>query len=734
MTATHQAVTLNKVPVSIAAYDAKALDTRSIRTVTDLVRQTPGIDVAAGYASPLLQRISIRGIDSSAGAPTTAIYIDDAAIQAPVGGLNYAGSTVPQIFDLERVEVLRGPQGTLFGAGAEGGAVRFITPTPSLTQTSIYAKGAIGVVEGGGVGGEIGGAIGTPIITDTLGLRLSYSHRWDAGYVDRLGWDGATNDTNANSAQVDILRAALQYKPVDGVSLVPSVYYQRYAINDTGQIWQSLSDRHEGSYVNGFAEKQPARDAYVLPSLRTVVRTGQVEFTAITSFLHRSVTQDRDQTNIMGGTYLGAPYPELADGTVVSTVFHSHSVQNNFAQELRLASADNDAALHWQVGLYYSNVRQTSTGTLNSPYFDAALIETYGVSSELFYGAELIDGTKLYDGNEHTRERQLAAYASLDLKVTPTLTLTAAGRYGVDKIDYQITERDPSFGTTDPSYNNGAKKEMPFTPKFAVSWQRTPDQLVYASASKGFRAGGVNSTLPQECSADLAAIGYDSTPRTYDSDTTWSYEVGNKSRLLGGALSLDASAFYVKWNNIQQALRLGCYYSLVLNSGKAVSKGFDLNLSLRASKALSLGGSVGYTDAKYTQDVVNDAGVIALDGQTLGQSPWSLDLWVDYRFEAFTHPSYIRIQDSFKSRNNGLYGQQMAASPTYDANFAPDQAYNSFDVRLGTSVGIADLALVVQNAFNEQQYRSTISLSASPEILSTVQRPRYFGLEAIVRY
>ena len=734
VTATKQAVALNKVAISISAYDSKALDTRSIHNVTDLARQTPGVNVSTGFVSPMEQRISVRGIDSTAGAATTAVYVDDTAIQSPVGGLNYAGSTVPQIFDLERVEVLRGPQGTLFGASAEGGAIRFITPTPSLTTVSTYAKVSLGKIDGGATGGEVGFAIGAPIIEDKAGFRLSYGHRLDAGYVDRVSWANGERTRNVNSGDVDVARLAVLLQPTEWLSLTPAVFYQKYAINDTALQWRSLSKIGDGDFVTGFANRQPAVDNYVLPSLRTVISGAGLELTSVTSWLQRHQTQSRDQTNIMGGAYLGASYPTLSSGEAVSTMFNTHSRQQNFAEELRLANTDADSRLKWQLGVYYSLVRQRSYGVLDSPNFNAALLETYGVDSEVFYGAPLVNGSQLYNGSEFTRERQLAAFANLDYKITPDLTLTLAGRYGKDEIDYEIVERDPSFGTSAPSFNEGRLKEKPFTPKVALSWQRTDDQLYYAAASKGFRAGGVNSTLPRECSADLASLGFTSTPRTYEADSTWNYEVGNKSRLLGGRLAVDSSAFFVRWNNIQQAVRLGCFYSVVLNSGQAESKGFDMNVSYRATSDLSIGGSVGYTDAKYTHTVVSAGGVIAQDGQTLGSTPWSLEFWLDYKFTALGLPAYIRIQDNYKSRNDGLYGQQIAASAQYDANFLPDDAYNHLDLRLGMKIKSLDVALFAQNALNDHPKFITQSLPASPEVLQTSLRPRYVGIEAIFRY
>ena len=170
VTATKRSESASKVPISITAYSQEGLDQRGIRDIRDVANQTPGLDISRASTGGSGQtRISIRGIDSTAGAATSAVYIDDTPIMARNSSLNYNGTTLPFLFDLERVEVLRGPQGTLFGASSQGGAVRFVTPTPSLSEFNIYGRAAINTVKHGGTGYEGGLAVGVPIVDGSLG-------------------------------------------------------------------------------------------------------------------------------------------------------------------------------------------------------------------------------------------------------------------------------------------------------------------------------------------------------------------------------------------------------------------------------------------------------------------------------------------------------------------------------------------------------------------------------------
>src|SRR3984885_2632680 len=213
VTATRHEESLSKVPVSVSAYTQEDMDQKGMKDFTDIVRFTPGVSIDQTGTN----NISIRGISSSGGAGTTGIYIDDTPIQMRSLGFN-PDDTLPKTFDLDRVEVLRGPQGTLFGAGSEGGTVRYILTQPSLTKDSTYARSEVSFTQYGEPNCDAGGAAGAPIIDGTLGFRVSAWFRRDGGWIDRVDpTTGAVVDANANHDQTLVLRLAGIWKPLDAV-------------------------------------------------------------------------------------------------------------------------------------------------------------------------------------------------------------------------------------------------------------------------------------------------------------------------------------------------------------------------------------------------------------------------------------------------------------------------------------------------------------------------------------
>src|SRR5262249_3981194 len=213
VTATKRADPISKVPISVAALTQEAMDSQGVRNIEDIVAQTPGVSINKSPGGGTGTIISIRGISSNAGASTTGVYIDDTPIQARNNAVNFSGTSFPEVFDLERVEVLRGPQGTLFGAGAEGGVVRFLSVQPSLTTYSGYSRAEVSGTDHGTPSGEFGIAYGGPIVENVLGFRVSAWDRHDGGYVDRQSWSGSSSESKPDWANTKVLRAALTYAP-----------------------------------------------------------------------------------------------------------------------------------------------------------------------------------------------------------------------------------------------------------------------------------------------------------------------------------------------------------------------------------------------------------------------------------------------------------------------------------------------------------------------------------------
>jgi len=236
VTATRHEEPLSKVPISVTAYTQEAMDQRGIRDFSDIARFTPGVQIDTDQTNA----ISIRGIASTAGAGTTGIYIDDTPIQMRAMGFN-PDDTLPKTFDMDRVEVLRGPQGTLFGAGSEGGTVRYIMTQPSTSKTSAYARAELSYTEGGTENYEAGAAFGTPIIDSTLGYRVSAWYRKDGGYIDLINPTTlALVEPNDNYEETTLLRGAMVWTPAENVSVTPSVVWQNRERHDVSNYCRCI--------------------------------------------------------------------------------------------------------------------------------------------------------------------------------------------------------------------------------------------------------------------------------------------------------------------------------------------------------------------------------------------------------------------------------------------------------------------------------------------------------------
>src|SRR5689334_8941063 len=314
VTAQRRAERLTEVPISITAYSDQRMDQQGVRNIDDIARLTPGITFTRGDARNAgASNIAIRGIQSTVATSTTGIYIDDTPIQTRIIGAGASHFNVfPTAFDLEGVEVLRGPQGTLFGSGSEGGTLRFITPKPGLDNYSTYARAESSFVDRGGQGYEAGVAIGGPIVDQKIGFRLSAMVKRDAGYIDRVNTDPKAGDPplavfnndpttpptllparnkvnfvaekDSNFQEAQVAKGALLFAPTSDVEIMASVYYQNIDYNDTNTFWRALSDTTDGIYRQGNAMRQPSTDRFTLPALTINWNLGAARLVSNTSY------------------------------------------------------------------------------------------------------------------------------------------------------------------------------------------------------------------------------------------------------------------------------------------------------------------------------------------------------------------------------------------------------------------------------------------------------------------
>jgi outer membrane receptor protein involved in Fe transport len=761
VTARKREENLDKVPISIAVFDQAALQQLGIKDINGIANISPGVDF---QDEGPINRIAIRGISIGylgSGYATVGTYIDDVPIQTRVSSIiDTMGNAEPKVFDLDRVEVLRGPQGTLFGAGAEGGAIRFITSQPSLTEYSGYSRAELATTDGGDPSYETGVAFGGPIVQDELGFRVSAWHRRDGGYIDHeSAIPGGYYYDNSNWTDSDVLRAALTFAPVDSVKITPSVYYQHVYSHDIpmfepagsaspGDVFTSFlsglgpqySNVGAGRFVNPELEQEPSSDQFYVPALKAVFDLAAFEVTSSTGYLYRNNTSHEDFTTDTPGIF-GFPWQTTAAAADYNSVSTN---QNVFSQELRAQNADANQRLQWTLGLFYTQSRQKLYNLERSPDLPN-LIQTYfGEPIGTYLGTNLVQpGNLSYIGDEHDTDTQAAVFGQVTYHLINHLSLTAGARVARERTQYSVFQG--AVYAAPPVA--GEQSEHVVDPKFGVNLQLDDNNLLYVSASKGDRIGGVNSPLEAfgQCLVALEALGLHGAPNTYQGDSLWSYEVGSKNRLMGGRLQLEASAFHIDWSNVQQNIYVpACSEGFISNLGKAKSNGFDFVVNVLVTDALKLGVSVGYTNAKFANTVTSGEKQIVTSGDQINpySAPWTVVPTLEYDFPfAQSYKGYLRLDDEYHSRNPGPFGESNPNNASYFGSFAsgsafiPNPAINTLNIRVGGTWARWDVSVYALNTLNNHPllYNQQFIAVQNPGTAFTL-RPLTIGIASAYRW
>ena len=736
VTATRHEESLSKVPLSITALTQDAMDIRGVKDFQDVARFTPGVNIDNAGTN----NISIRGIASSGGAGTTGIYIDDTPIQIRALAFN-PDDALPKTFDVDRVEVLRGPQGTLFGAGSEGGTVRYITTQPSLTTNSFYSREEVSFTEGGSESYEGGIAAGGPLIDGVLGARLSVWYRRDGGYIDRIDPTTlALQDKNANFDETVLYRLAAVWAPNEQWTVTPSIYYQDRFRNDVQSYWPLYSNPDNNQFVNADPTQRTDPDRFYLAALKVEGNLGFAKLISNTSYYHRNEETGYDGTLYNLGFYqsevflntdgspASSPYP-LVDGSGIhlpaaATNYRSPASidngQQNITQEIRLQSNDANSPLFWTTGLFFSENRQTYLEQIHDPMLNALSVAATGLTFDQWFvdpttglpvGYDPRFPNDSYFLQTSAKDEQYAIFGEGTYSFTDQYKLTVGARYSKLKYSFSTLTGGPQLFLP-PQTGSGDKNESSFTPKVSFSYQADPRNLYYFTYAKGFRPGGANNPVPYAaCSTDFANFGIPGAPATFNSDTVNSFEVGAKNNL-DNRVKIASSIYYIRWNNIQQTVVPPiCQISFIANLGQAVAKGIDVQAEVALTDNFTAEIAAGYTDARYTQDSILGTQVpgappqqpVVSSGDSIaGQSgqpgaPITISVGLQYKFKLFNKESFVRVDDEYQSRSKWLSPTQDATTQQFDpANYTLSST-NFASARAGMNFGGWQAALFVDN-------------------------------------
>jgi outer membrane receptor protein involved in Fe transport len=773
VTAQKRTQNLQAVPISITALSSNDVAAAHVSGFDDLSRVAPGLsfDTAASVGTT---NISIRGVSSQAGAATVGLYLDDVSITTK--NFFYEGAVEPILPDLDRLEVLRGPQGTLYGDSSEGGTLRFIAKPPNMAVYSGEATVETSNTAHGGENYSGVASVSIPLIPDVLAVRISGSSSYDSGWIDHytqalapdhsvLG-GGVLDRKGVNSARAETLHVSAKWTPGDGWTVSPAFYFQRQHQDDSSAFYVGVPGL--GLYDQNKLVTEPGTDSFTLGSLNIQKDLGFATLTSITGVFDRQAKRQQDGTFFNSSSFVallqGPPAVPLPTPNVPLAQAYNiladlpSNVQldtdyRQFTQELRLTSVDRPGArLHWVAGLYFAQQTVHNTDYQHISGVNSTFQSLFGAPMEATAVEDAfnagVPGTILFpqdqdESDDRTyKEIQYSAFGQIDYDFLPKWHLSVGGREqwatehytSLETGFYQIgnlgfTGYPP--GTPVSPYTQQSTLTS-FTPKVTLTHDFSSQQNVYASVGEGFRLGGPTGPIvygPQTvCAADFALINQTSQPTKFGSDSLWTYELGSKGRYLNGRLTLNASTFYTDWHNIQQQIYLpDCGYYFTENVGDARIYGGELEGRLMIVDGLLLSAQFSAESATITRSINPVSVPVGSHLIDVPQATANINLAYDWMInDKLSVRPFIAYQ--WTGRSNGSYQRftnTVALGSLNNLNYN-NPAYGVLNANITLSYGPYDLSIFAKNLLNDQ------TLIQTPEINTVYQgytvRPRTIGV------
>lgn len=704
VTATKRSESLRETALPISAITGEQLAAANANSLADYIVRMPGV-VFNDY-QPGVSEVVIRGIAATTyheqGQTTVGYYLNEVPLVEPGFPIG-----IPDIdtFDLDRVEVLRGPQGTLFGSSTLGGLVNYIVKTADPGALDAAAQGLIGSTKNadGDLNYAAKAMINVPVVKDRLAVRLMALQRYDAGYLDNpgIGVDGS-NDFRTRG-----LRGSAVFTPAEATTVTYLSTYQETELED--QTFLDLAN----PYVRDSVRAESQTTDFWLNTLRV-----DQAFDSATLSLFGSVNKKSNRTVF---TYGFPPFPYGGVTGVATGADAPYSDNTGDATiktlEGRLASA-GDTRFKWLAGISYLRARKLAVDRIfqngAGAFIDANPALFPGLTS-----AQLAAPDALYGYAPDTLNKDLGVFAELSYEITPALELTVGGRYFDTENSATIFN---AAGATFPGVVAPAgtlsqtQKEDGFTPKATLAFRPTPDLTFYATYSEGFRVGGPNPNA-----AILASI-----PASYESDNTINYEIGGKTALLGGDLLFDATVFHIDWKNIQARLFTPApfFYSFVTNAGAADVTGAEISAALKLGQVIRLSSNITYQDAKlstFLPDTFAAGGGYAKGTTLPGSSDWSIANNVTFDFADLGGAPTVELAHRWLSK-----------APVAFGNTATRGGFSVFDARASISLNDRVRLLgFVNNVFDKFGVLNAPFTSAGYQAGSII-RPRTYGLRVDV--
>jgi iron complex outermembrane recepter protein len=681
VTAEKRASTIQDTPISMSALSGDVMQQQGIMNLTDVILAVPGISVRT--AGPGQTELEMRGLASSGGSsPTVGFYLDDYSLTPPAASL--VGKIVidPDLFDLNRVEVLRGPQGTLYGSGSMGGTVKLVTNEPKLNDF----EGAVEVIGSGMSGGGFnrGGnmMLNVPLINDRVAMRVVLTDKYTDGWITRYvlgenfppptgpgpcgpGWPGCTRGDVAAVAPTTTVprinwerlqggRIELLAQPADALKIDATVMYQKITMGGYNEY--DIPPGNPDARYQPFNLAEPISDEFKVFGVTATYDMSFAQLTSASAYYSREENQTQDVSETL--------YSVTGLFGVKPTAFYPIPYNNidtthQFSEEIRMASTGT-GALQWIGGVFFTKFE--------------SIYAQYNASAPLAYlsvgGAAANPDGIIYQAHNPYHIEQYAVFGQGTYALTDTLKATVGLRWY--RFNSRIDEETSGFGAPSgnaaPLYNSFASSNSGVNPKATLSYEQNHDLTVYGTVARGFRPGGFNQQIPSSiCTA---------TQETYGPDSIWNYEVGEKAKMLNGKVVVNADIYYIRWRQVQQLASQSCGYGLTLNAGAAESYGPEIEVMAVLTPDLTLTFSGAYTHATLASVTASAARAdpVFVPGFPILNIP----KWTETTSLTYMTP----ISDNYKFMarvNNSYVGQ----STDVEFNYATLPSYDLVNLRFG---------------------------------------------------
>ena len=695
VTAQKRSEDVQSVPMSVSVVNQAVLDNLHATQIADYAGYVPGLQFQTN-GTPAQATISLRGVSPLGSGATVSTYIDDTPLGSSSlygGSVGSAGTVLDLLpFDFDNFEVLRGPQGTLYGASALGGLIKYVSKAPDLNQSSVLVGAdAFSLDHAGNLGAGGHFRVSLPLIPGQLGMSASFAREDAPGYID----NSVTGAKNENSYRQQAMRVALLWEPIDALSVSLSAIKQD--IHSDGDAYVAVnpatSSPFGGRYQNNNYMPQP-----FIQELNYFTGTvnwdlGWADLKSASSYSRTTSGETQDSTLVYGDfiPLLGGP----AQG---ASAFVSHLSLYKTTEELRLTSKSGDR-IEWLVGGFYTRENSINSQTVTAQELD---------------GTPIAGLNPLAVAGLPSTYQEYAAFGDFTYKFNSSFDATAGLRWAHNSQTFtQIT----SGAVEAPSDVPGTSSEGVVTYSVSPRWHITNDTMAYVRVASGYQPGGPNLALP-------------GVPPTVGSSTLTNYELGVKTFLDQRRLVVDLSAFYIDWKKIQVSATNGVN-SFIVNGGTASSEGFELATQYMPIEGLRFGLNAAYTDAKLTEDIASIGGV---SGDELPYSPrWSGSFTADDVFARWGTDWTARAGAGL--RFDGARESTVNHSPLA----VPIKAYEAVDLNADVSNDHWTFRLFVKNLTNKYVFVTESALTNAAtgtidQITGVPLQPREIGVGFDVKY